>query len=94
MTIGDHSFSDGLEKVRIGPVEELRGAPKIYSMDEKKKRKKEKEEKNEERERERENVTVITRSHHCDRVRSLQIFRNNATLPTPTTAPGDREFPL
>ena len=60
----------------------------------KKKRKKEKEEKNEERERERENVTVITRSHHCDRVRSLQIFRNNATLPTPTTAPGDREFPL
>lgn len=40
MTIGDHSFSDGLEKARIGPVEELRGAPKIFNGRKKKKKRK------------------------------------------------------
>lgn len=63
VTIGDHSFSDGLEKARIGPVEELRGAPKIFNGRKKKRKKKKEKEK-----------SVITRLHHCDRLGSLQIF--------------------
>ena len=39
LTIGDHSFSGGLEKVRIGLAKELRGAPKIFNGRKKKRKK-------------------------------------------------------